>query len=101
MCASFGAGIAAACVVDIGAAKTSVSCIEEGLVLPDTRLSLDYGGDYISELFYVLLNRIGLPYKEVDLSRLYDWNMMEDLKTRSATLAEVRFGLKFPFMNGF
>ncbi|KAF9518979.1 hypothetical protein BS47DRAFT_1370856 [Hydnum rufescens UP504] len=89
ICASFGAGIAAACVVDIGAAKTSVSCIEEGLVLPDTRISLDYGGDDISEFFHLLLARIGLPYKEADLSRLYDWNMIEDLKTRSATLAEV------------
>lgn len=41
ICAAFGAGLATACVVDIGATKTSVSCVEEGLILPDTRSVLE------------------------------------------------------------
>jgi actin-related protein 8 len=26
-----------ACVVDVGALKTSITCIEDGLIVPDTR----------------------------------------------------------------
>lgn len=36
-CATFGAGVSTACVVDIGAQKTSVSCVEDGLCIPDSR----------------------------------------------------------------
>lgn len=90
MCSAFGASIAHGCVVDVGAMKTSVSCVEEGLVLSETRLALDYGGDDVSELYLRLLERINLPYRSANLSRTYDWTMMEDLKFRSASLAEVR-----------
>lgn len=37
VCATFGAGMSSACVVDIGAQKTSIACIEEGSILPDSR----------------------------------------------------------------
>ena len=37
ICATFGAGISTACVIDIGASKTSITCVEEGLILPETR----------------------------------------------------------------
>lgn len=35
--ASFGAGLSAACVVDVGATATTVACVEDGVVLADTR----------------------------------------------------------------
>ena len=90
MCSSYGASIASGCIVDIGASKTSVSCVEEGLIIPDTRLLLNYGGDDISELYLRLLERINLPYKDANLVRAYDWSMMDDLKLRTASLAEVK-----------
>lgn len=37
LCVTFGAGLSSACVVDIGATKTSIACVEEGLVLAETR----------------------------------------------------------------
>lgn len=37
LCAAFGAGLSTACVVDIGAVKTSIACVDEGQVVPDTR----------------------------------------------------------------
>ena len=37
LAATYGAGISNACVVDIGATMTSIACVDEGLVLPDTR----------------------------------------------------------------
>lgn len=37
LAAMYGAGISNACVVDIGAVKTSVACVDEGLVISDSR----------------------------------------------------------------
>lgn len=54
------------------------------------RITLNFGGDDITEFLAVLLDKINFPYKSVDLTRMYDWNMMEDLKGRMCTLAEVR-----------
>lgn len=53
------------------------------------RMTLNMGGDDITEFLYVLLGRINFPYKDLDLSRSYDWNVLEDLKSRLCTLAEV------------
>ncbi|KAF9779157.1 actin-like ATPase domain-containing protein [Thelephora terrestris] len=85
---TYGAGISTACVVNIGAAVTSIACVEDGLVVPDTRILLNIGGNDITEFLYVLLERIGFPYRDLDLARSYDWNVVEDLKARSATLDE-------------
>ena len=52
-------------------------------------MTLSMGGDDITEFRYVLLDRICFPYRDLDLSRSYDWNVMEDLKARLCTLAEV------------
>lgn len=52
-------------------------------------MSLNIGGDDITEFFSVLLERIKFPYRELDLNRSYDWNVMEDLKIRLCTLADV------------
>jgi actin-related protein 8 len=54
------------------------------------RISLNMGGDYITEFLYVLLERVCFPYRDIDLARSYDWNVMEDLKCRLCTLTEVR-----------
>lgn len=54
-------------------------------------MSLNIGGDDITEFLYVLLQRIHFPYRDLDLTRSYDWNVMEDLKARLCTLAEVGF----------
>jgi actin-related protein 8 len=40
VCATFGSGLMSACVVDIGDQKTSISCVDEGLCLPNTRYFL-------------------------------------------------------------
>ncbi|KAF9054519.1 hypothetical protein BJ165DRAFT_1439484 [Panaeolus papilionaceus] len=88
LAATYGAGISNACVVDIGATKTSIACVDEGMVLAETRMTLNMGGDDVTEFLYVLLERIKFPYREIDLNRSYDWAMLEDLKARICTLAE-------------
>jgi actin-related protein 8 len=48
LAATYGAGISNACVVDIGAKVTSIACVDEGLILPDTRYELVSGIKWLS-----------------------------------------------------
>lgn len=48
LAAAFGNGLSTACVVNIGAQVTSVICIEDGVALPSTCVTLPYGGEDIS-----------------------------------------------------
>jgi actin-related protein 8 len=34
-----------ACVVDIGATKTTICCIDEGIILPKSVIKKNYGGN--------------------------------------------------------
>lgn len=40
LAATYGAGISSACVVDIGAKITSIACVDEGLVVADSRYDI-------------------------------------------------------------
>ncbi|GAA5949539.1 hypothetical protein JCM21900_000256 [Sporobolomyces salmonicolor] len=93
VCATFGAGVSSACVVDIGSSLTKITCVEEGLVLPETRMVLDFGGDDITSFLFTLLMRNNFPYKEADLTKWYDWVVLEELKERSIVLSEGDIGL--------
>ncbi|KAH9940809.1 actin-like ATPase domain-containing protein [Epithele typhae] len=88
LAATYGAGISNACVVDMGAVQTSIACVDDGLVIADTRIILSMGGNDITEFLYVLLDKIGFPYRDINLAKSYDWAVMEDLKSRLCTLAE-------------
>lgn len=37
LASTYGAGISNACVVDMGVVKTSIACVDDGLVVADTR----------------------------------------------------------------
>ncbi|GAA6053412.1 hypothetical protein JCM3770_002314 [Rhodotorula araucariae] len=91
--ATFGAGYSSACVIDIGSRTSTITCVEEGLVLPETRMVLDFGGDDITRFLLTLLLRINLPYKEANLARWYDWIVIEELKERLVVLSEGDIGL--------
>jgi hypothetical protein len=54
-----------------------------------SRILLNVGGNDITEFLYILLERTGFPYRDLDLARSYDWDVMEDLKSRTTTLHEV------------
>ncbi|XP_055716979.1 actin-related protein 8 [Phlebotomus papatasi] len=61
--ATFGAGLGYACVVDVGDQKTSVSCVEDAISHPNTRVRLEYGGGDVTQTFYWLLQKCAFPYK--------------------------------------
>ncbi|XP_055337394.1 actin-related protein 8-like [Paramacrobiotus metropolitanus] len=47
---AFGACLSSACVVDVGAECTLISCVDDGISIPDTRILLHYGGEDITRL---------------------------------------------------
>lgn len=78
--ATFGAGLGYACVVDVGDQKTSVSCVEDGISHPNTRVKLEYGGGDVTQTFYWLLQKCAFPYKESDDTKPQDAILLKRLK---------------------
>jgi len=78
--ATFGAGLAAACVVDVGDQKTSISCVEDGISHPNSRIHLSFGGSDISQLIFFLSKQTGFPYKSCDSSKLSDALILHGIK---------------------
>ncbi|KAL1512547.1 hypothetical protein ABEB36_002128 [Hypothenemus hampei] len=78
--ATFGSGLGYACVVDVGDQKTSVSCVEDGICHPNTRVRLEYGGGDITQIFYWLLQKCAFPYKECDDQNKLDSMLLRKLK---------------------
>lgn len=81
--ATYGAGIGYGCVVDIGAQKTSIACIEDGISQLDARVRLDYGGGDIDQVLLMLLRKCGFPYRECNVQDSYvDAQLLDELKER-------------------
>ncbi|KAM0786552.1 hypothetical protein ACM66B_002009 [Microbotryomycetes sp. NB124-2] len=91
--ASIGAGSSSSCVIDIGARQTTVSCIDDGMVIAESRMTLDFGGDDITQFLLALLTRTNFPYKEADLTRWHDFRVLELLKEQIVVLGENDIGV--------
>lgn len=78
--AMFGTGLGYACVVDVGAEKTSVSCVDEGASQANTRVCLEYGGSDITHLFLWLLQKCSFPYREINIEDPVDFLLISRLK---------------------
>lgn len=86
MAATFGAGVSCACVVDVGAEKTSIACIDEGLIINDLRVRLDYGGVHITEAFTKMLLQQDFPCRDINLANHNDdWDLVDTLKKKYGT----------------
>ncbi|CEP08259.1 hypothetical protein [Parasitella parasitica] len=86
--ATYGAGVSSAVVVDIGAQKTNIVCIEDGVCQLESRISISLGGDDITKTFASFLLKNKFPYADIDLSTAYDWRLAETLKERWCTMNE-------------
>ncbi|KAF2731363.1 actin-like ATPase domain-containing protein [Polyplosphaeria fusca] len=86
--ATFGAGYSAACVVDIGAQKTSICCVDEGMCVEESRINLKIGGADVTETFIKMMLFDHFPYAEMNLKRRYDFLLAEELKQKYCTMDE-------------
>lgn len=88
LAASFGAGFTTCCIVDLGAQKTSVCCVEDGMVVDNSRVNLKYGGQDVTEAFIKMITYNHFPYAEANLNRRYDFLLIEELKQKFCTMSE-------------
>ena len=88
LAATFGAGYTSACVVDIGAQKTSICCVEEGMCIDSSRINLKYGGADVTETFIKMMLFDHFPYSDINLNRRYDFLLAEELKSKFCTMNE-------------
>ncbi|KAI9833680.1 MAG: actin-like protein arp8 [Phylliscum demangeonii] len=94
LAATFGAGYTSACVVDIGAQKTSICCVEEGMCIENSRVNLKYGGADVTEAFIKMLLFDNFPYAEINLRRRYDFLLAEDLKQKFCTMNDAEISVQ-------
>jgi actin-related protein 8 len=88
LASSFGAGFTTCCIVDIGAQKTAITCVEDGMILDNSRVNLKYGGQDITETFVKMIIYNHFPYAELNLNRRYDFQLAEELKAKYCTMTE-------------
>ncbi|QKX60674.1 uncharacterized protein TRUGW13939_07820 [Talaromyces rugulosus] len=88
LAASFGAGYTSACIVDIGAQKTSICCVEEGMCIENSRVNLKYGGYDVTDTFIRMMLYDHFPYSDINLNRRYDFLIAEELKKTICTMNE-------------
>lgn len=86
--ASFGAGTAIACVVDIGAQKTSICCVDEGMCIEESRVNMKMGGLDVTETFIRMMLFDHFPYSDLNLKRRYDFLLAEELKQKFCSMDE-------------
>lgn len=83
---TFGTGASCACVVDVGAQNTTIACVDEGMIINDSRVKIDFGGDDITRAFVKLMLQQNFPYKDINLADYNDdWKLAEDMKHDFAT----------------
>ncbi|KAH6654568.1 hypothetical protein BKA67DRAFT_592643 [Truncatella angustata] len=91
---SFGAGYTQACVVDVGAQKTSIACVEDGLMIEDSRINMKYGGYDVTETFIKMMLYDQFPYQEINLRRRYDFLLAEELKMKHCTMSQANISVQ-------
>ena len=88
LAASFGAGVMTSCIVDMGAQKTSIACVEDGMIIDNSRINLKYGGEDVTDAFVKMTIYNHFPYNEINLNRRYDFLLAEELKGKLCTMNE-------------
>jgi len=86
LAAQYGAGYSMNCIVDIGAQKTSISCIDDGMIIEDSRINLKYGGFDVTETFIKMMLCDNFPYRDINLVRRHDFLLAEELKIKICTM---------------
>ena len=94
LAATYGAGYSMTCVVDIGAQKTSISCVEDGMIVEDSRINLKYGGYDVTEAFTKMMLYDHFPYGDINLMRRYDFLLAEELKINFCTMNQVEISVQ-------
>ncbi|KAL9051926.1 MAG: hypothetical protein Q9162_005710 [Coniocarpon cinnabarinum] len=86
LAASFGAGYPTCVIVDVGAQKTSICCVDEGMCIENSRINLRYGGFDVTQTFLKMLLVDHFPYSDINLNRRHDLLVAEEIKQKFCTM---------------
>lgn len=86
----FGNGLSTACVVNTGAQVTSVICVEDGIALPTTGITMSFGGEDISRclLWTQRHHQTWPPIRTDALTKPIDFLMLNKLKESYCQIKE-------------
>lgn len=94
LAATFGSGVSTGCVVDVGSSSTKVCCVEEGMIIPNSQVVLNYGSADITRLFIKNLLAQQFPYKQINLNDLDDWKLANELKHNHITFNDANVAVQ-------
>lgn len=94
MSSTFGSGTSTGCVVDVGASTTKVCCVEDGIIVPNSQIVLDYGSSDVTRYFIKNLLSEQFPYKTINLNDLYDWRLANELKQNFTTFNDANVAVQ-------
>lgn len=81
---SFGTALQSSCIIDIGSSKVSVACVDDGMVIEESVIRKNYGGDDITRLLYNMLtlktSKNYFPSHYFDITNPYHFRVFEKLK---------------------
>lgn len=85
----YGAGLSnSTCVIDLGAKQTKIACVDDGVVVTNSALRLNYAGDDITRLFANMLLQNKFPYEDWNLNEPNGWQLAESLKQQYITFQD-------------
>ncbi|VDM35145.1 unnamed protein product [Hydatigera taeniaeformis] len=81
VCATYGVGLPTACVIDLGFQKTSISCVDEGISLPDVRVKLPVGASScLQALRTALYSSAGCGNELAELMQAAEHGSLDDMR---------------------
>ncbi len=100
MASTFGSGTSTGCIVDVGASATKVCCVEDGTIVPNSQIVLDYGSSDVTRYFIKNLLTEQFPYRSMNLNDLYDWRLANELKENFTTFNDANVAVQvFSFVS--
>lgn len=91
----YGAGLSnSTCVIDIGAKQTKIACVDDGVVVKNSALRLNYGGDDITRLFAHMLLQNKFPYADWNINEPNGWTLAETLKKQCITFQDADIAIQ-------
>jgi actin-related protein 8 len=90
---SFGLGVSTGCIVDIGNNNIHICCVDDGIIIEDSRISLDYGiCDVIRNWGKNLINQ-QFPLVDINFKKLKDWKLLENIFYEHVTFDDSKTGV--------
>ena len=85
---TFGLAVQSSCIVDIGSDKINICCIDEGVILEETIIRKNFGGNDITNFLYLLIkqnskrknNENNFPYELFNMNNKKHFRIFEKLK---------------------